>query len=92
LSEEAARVKNIHSPVAGNADILVVPDVESGNILLKELTLLADATMAGIVMGAQVPVILTSRSSSTYARNASCALALLYVRKPSKRTLQCSLS
>lgn len=92
LSEEAARVKNIHSQVAGNADILVVPDVESGNILLKELTLLADATMAGIVMGAQVPVILTSRSSSTYARNASSALALLYVRKPSKRTLQCSLS
>lgn len=92
LSEEAARVKNIHSPVAGNADILVVPDVESGNILLKELILLADATMAGIVVGAQVPVILTSRSSSTYARNASSALALLYVRKPSKRTLQCSLS
>lgn len=92
LSEEAARVKNIHSQVAGNADILVVPDVESGNILLKELTLLADATMAGIVMGAQVPIILTSRSSSIYARNASSALALLYVRKPSKRTLQCSLS
>lgn len=92
LSEEAARVKNIHSQVAGNADILVVPDVESGNILLKELTLLADATMAGIVMGAQVPIILTSRSSSIYARNASSALALIYVRKPSKRTLQCSLS
>lgn len=87
LSEEAARVKNIHSQVAGHADILVVPDVESGNMLFKELTLLANGTMAGIVLGAQVPIILTSRSSSVYERKASCALALHYVRNHSRTKL-----
>lgn len=81
LSEEAAAIKGIHSQVAGKADILVVPDLESGNILFKQLVLLSGAQMAGIVMGAQVPVILTSRASSTIARKASCALALLTVRR-----------
>lgn len=84
ISEEAAKIKNLHSHVAGNADILVVPDVESGNMLLKEMTLLANATMAGLVMGAKVPIILTSRSSSVYERKASCALALLYARNYAK--------
>lgn len=88
LSEEDARIKGIHSQVAGRADILVVPDVESGNILLKQLTLLTEATMAGVVMGVQAPVILTSRSSSVYARKASSALALLYVRNHSKKKSQ----
>ena len=80
LSEEAAAIKGIRSQVAGRADILVVPDLESGNILLKQLVLLSGAQMAGIVMGAQVPIILTSRSSGTIARKASCALALLLAR------------
>jgi len=80
LSEEAAAIKGIHSQVAGKADILVVPDLESGNILFKQLVLMSGAHMAGIVMGAQVPIILTSRASSAIARKASCALALLMVR------------
>lgn len=80
ISEEAAKIKGIHSHVAGKADILVVPDLESGNILLKQLTLLSNAAIAGIVMGAKVPIILPSRSSNEISRKASCALALLYVR------------
>lgn len=80
VSEQAAEIKGIHSQVAGRADILVVPDLESGNILLKQLTLFSGATIAGLVMGAQVPIILTSRSSGEQARKASCALALLLVR------------
>ena len=81
ISEEAAKIKGIHSQVAGRADILVVPDIESGNILFKQLTLLSGACTADIVMGAQVPIILTSRSDGSAARKASCALALLMVRK-----------
>ena len=80
VSEEAAKTKNIHSQVAGKADILVVPDLESGNILLKQLTLFSGASVAGVIMGAQVPIILTSRSSGELARTASSALALLSVR------------
>ncbi len=80
ISEEAAAIKGIQSQVAGKADILVVPDVVSGNILLKQLTLFSGAYTAGIVIGAQVPIILTSRSSSELSRKASCALALLSVR------------
>jgi len=91
LSEEAAEIKGIRSQVAGKADILVVPDLESGNILFKQLVLLSGAHMAGIVMGAQVPIILTSRASSSIARKASCALALLTVRerKGSKTDADC---
>lgn len=82
LSEEAARIKHIHSQVAGKADILVVPDVESGNMVVKQFILLSKATWAGIVMGTKVPIILTSRSSDTLTRKASCALALLVARNP----------
>lgn len=85
ISEEAAKIKGIHSQVAGRADILVVPELESGNILLKQLTLLSGATMAGVVMGAQIPIILTSRSSGEAARKASCALALLLAHHRVKR-------
>jgi phosphate acetyltransferase len=80
VSEEAARIKNIHSQVAGKADILVVPDLITGNILLKQLSLFSGASIAGVAMGAQVPIILTSRSSSEFSRKASSALALLAVR------------
>jgi phosphate acetyltransferase/phosphate butyryltransferase len=77
VSPEAARTKDIVSPVAGQADILVVPDLESGNILAKQLEYLAEAQGAGIVLGARVPIILTSRADSPLVHMASCALALL---------------
>jgi phosphate acetyltransferase len=73
----AARIKKIESPVAGQANVLVVPDLEAGNMLAKSLTFLADADAAGIVLGARVPVILTSRADSTITRLASCAVASL---------------
>lgn len=81
VSEEAARTKGIVSPVAGHGDILVVPDIEAGNMLAKQLEYLAQAEIAGIALGARVPIILTSRADGTLARLASCALALLLVRK-----------
>ena len=77
ISLEAAAVKKIVSPVAGRANILVVPDLESGNMLAKSLSFLADADAAGIVLGAKVPIILTSRADSLLTRLASCAVALL---------------
>lgn len=77
VSPEAAREKNIVSDVAGRADILVVPDLVSGNILAKQLTFLAGADAAGVVAGARVPIILTSRADSAEARIASCAVAVL---------------
>jgi phosphotransacetylase len=80
VSEEAARTKNITSPVAGRADILIVPDLEAGNMLAKQLEYLAGAQTAGIVLGARVPIMLTSRADKALARMASCALALLYTR------------
>lgn len=73
----AARIKRIQSPVAGQANVLVVPDLEAGNMLAKSLTFLADADAAGIVLGARVPIILTSRADSTITRLASCAVASL---------------
>jgi phosphate acetyltransferase len=78
ISKAAARIKGIVSPVAGEADILVVPDLEAGNMLAKNLSFLADADAAGIVLGARVPIILTSRADSVRARMASCAVAALY--------------
>jgi phosphotransacetylase len=78
ISREAAAIKHITSPVAGDADILLVPDLEAGNMLAKELTFLADADAAGIVLGARVPIILTSRADNVRARMASCAVAALY--------------
>jgi phosphate acetyltransferase len=73
----AAKIKKIDSPVAGRADILVVPDLEAGNMLAKSLTFMADADAAGIVLGARVPIILTSRADSMLTRLASCAVAAL---------------
>ena len=78
IDEQAARTKGIHSPVAGKADILVVPNLEAGNMLAKQLTFMADAEAAGIVLGARVPIVLTSRADSARARLASCAVAVLF--------------
>jgi phosphate acetyltransferase len=77
ISPEAAEIKKIASPVAGRANILVVPDLEAGNMLAKSLSFLAHADAAGIVLGARVPVILTSRADSLLTRLASCAIAVL---------------
>lgn len=77
VSPEAARIKGITSPVAGQADILIVPDLISGNILAKDLDYLAGAEAAGIVMGAAVPIALTSRADGEVERRASAALACL---------------
>jgi phosphate acetyltransferase len=73
----AAKIKKIQSPVAGQANVLVVPDLEAGNMLAKSLTFLAGADAAGIVLGARVPIVLTSRADSTITRLASCAVASL---------------
>ena len=81
ISSEAARTKGISSPVAGQVDILVVPDLEVGNMLVKQLIYLAGAEAAGIVLGARIPIVLTSRADSDVARLASCALAQLLVRR-----------
>jgi phosphate acetyltransferase len=78
IHPEAARIKGITSPVAGHAQILVVPDLEAGNMLAKNLSFLARADAAGIVLGARVPIVLTSRADSVRARMASCAVAVLY--------------
>lgn len=77
ISKQAAEQKNINSPVAGDADILLVPEIETGNVLAKQLTFLGGADAAGIVLGARVPIILTSRADSVRARLLSCALAVL---------------
>lgn len=80
VSHEAAEIKGIRSPVAGEADILVVPDIESGNMLYKQLRYLSGAQGAGVVMGAKVPIILTSRAGDAENRVISCAVALLLKR------------
>ncbi len=77
ISPESVRIKHIQSPVAGRANVLVVPDLEAGNMLAKSLSFLARADAAGIVLGARVPIILTSRADSVSARLASCAIASL---------------
>ena len=77
ISKDAARIKGITSDVAGDPDILLVPDLEAGNILAKQLSFLANADSAGLVLGARVPIILTSRADSVRARIASCAVAML---------------
>ena len=77
ISKQAARTKKIESAVAGDPDILLAPDLEAGNILAKLLSFLADADSAGLVLGARVPVILTSRADSVRSRIASCAVAML---------------
>ncbi|HZL85862.1 MAG TPA: bifunctional enoyl-CoA hydratase/phosphate acetyltransferase [Candidatus Krumholzibacteria bacterium] len=87
ISKEAAEIKGIQSDVSGDPDILLVPDLEAGNILAKQLSFLAQADSAGLVLGARVPIILTSRSDSVRSRIASCAVAMMaaYARR---QTLQ----
>ena len=77
VSSEAAAIKHLNSRVAGVADVLVAPDMESGNMLVKQLEYLGGAELAGVVLGARVPIILTSRADSARARLASCAVARL---------------
>lgn len=77
ISKEAAKTKGIRSVVAGDADILVAPDLEAGNMIAKQLIYLAGADAAGIALGARVPIVLTSRADGALARQASCALAVL---------------
>lgn len=86
ISPEAAAIKRIASPVAGRANILVVPDLEAGNMLAKSLSFLANADAAGIVLGARVPIILTSRADSQLTRLASCAVAVLVAAARRKST------
>jgi phosphate acetyltransferase len=80
IDPEAARIKGIDSPVAGRANVLMVPDLEAGNMLAKSLTFLGGADAAGIVLGARVPIILTSRADSAMTRRASCAVAVLVAK------------
>jgi phosphate acetyltransferase len=86
VDPEAARIKGINSPVAGRAQILVVPDLEAGNMLAKNLIFLSKADSAGIVLGARVPIILTSRADSVRSRLASCAAAVLYADARRRKT------
>ena len=87
ISRDAAKTKGIKSDVAGDPDILLAPDLEAGNILAKQLTFLADADSAGLVLGARVPIILTSRADSVRSRIASCAVAMR-VAHARRRALQ----
>jgi phosphotransacetylase len=77
ISKQAAEIKGIESPVAGDPDILLAPDLEAGNMLAKQLSFLANADSAGLVLGARVPIILTSRADSVRSRIASCAVAMI---------------
>jgi phosphate acetyltransferase len=77
INLDAAKIKKIASPVAGRANVLLVPDLEAGNMLAKSLSFLAGADAAGIVLGAKVPIILTSRADSLLTRLASCAVAVM---------------
>ena len=82
ISPRAAAAKGIVSPVAGRANVLIVPELEAGNILAKELEFVAHAEVAGIVVGARIPIVLTSRAESVATRVASCALAAHYAARP----------
>lgn len=86
ISEEAARIKGIDSEVAGHADILVAPDLEAGNMVAKQFEYLSEAQSSGIVLGARVPIALTSRADTILSRMASCALALLLVHHKKKKS------
>ena len=89
ISLEAVKIKKIDSPVAGRANVLIVPDLEAGNMLAKSLSFLAGADAAGIVLGARVPVILTSRADPVMSRLASCGIAVLvaYARRTAAKTV-----
>ena len=86
ISKDAAKTKGIQSEVAGDPDILLAPDLESGNILAKQLSFLANADSAGLVLGAKVPIILTSRADSVRSRIASCAVAMMAAHARRKTT------
>jgi phosphate acetyltransferase len=86
ISREAARIKEITSKVAGDPDILLVPDLEAGNMLAKQLSFLANADSAGLVLGARVPIILTSRADSVRSKIASCAVARLAAHARQQKT------
>ena len=86
ISKQAAETKGIRSEVAGDPDILLAPDLEAGNILAKQLSFLANADSAGLVLGARVPIILTSRADSVRSRIASCAVAMLAAHARRKKT------
>ena len=85
ISKQAAEIKGIQSDVAGDPDILLVPDLEAGNMLAKQLSFLANADSAGLVLGARVPIILTSRADSVRSRIASCAVAVLVAHARRRR-------
>ena len=85
IDKEAAQTKGIISAVAGRADILLAPNLEAGNMLAKQLTFMADAEAAGIVLGARVPIVLTSRADSVQTRLASCAVAVLVAHAQRER-------
>jgi phosphotransacetylase len=88
ISLSSARIKGIKSAVAGRANILLVPDLEAGNILAKNLTFLANADAAGLVLGARVPIVLTSRADSVRTRMASCAVAAIYAHRTRSSMMQ----
>jgi phosphotransacetylase len=88
ISKEAARVKGIKSEVAGDPDILLAPDLEAGNMLAKQLSFLANADSAGLVLGARVPIILTSRADSVRSRIASCGVAMLVAHARRRQAVQ----
>ena len=90
VNAEAARVKNLKSPVAGVADILLVPDLESGNMLAKQLEYLGGARLAGVVLGGRVPIILTSRADSSESRVVSCAIASALIERTGKNSFPVS--
>jgi phosphate acetyltransferase len=92
ISKEAARVKGIRSEVAGDPDILLAPDLEAGNMLAKQLSFLANADSAGLVLGARVPIILTSRADSVQSRIASCGVAMLMAHARRRQSLQAATS
>lgn len=91
ISAEAAAIKGIHSPVAGNAQILVVPDLEAGNMLAKNMIFLGQADAAGIVLGATVPIVLTSRADSVRTRIASTAIGALYAHHLAEQCAQAEI-
>jgi phosphate acetyltransferase len=86
ISKQAAETKGIRSPVAGDPDILLAPDLEAGNMLAKQLSFLANADSAGLVLGARVPIILTSRADSVRSRIASCGVAMLAAHSRRQKT------